>query len=62
MPLNEKSGLNLPGQFNIGNLTTFEQEKVIFNRELIYNFKPEKIEENEENDMEVGEIREEKFV
>ncbi|KAI1720295.1 THO complex subunit 1 transcription elongation factor domain-containing protein [Ditylenchus destructor] len=43
LPLNEKSGLNLPGHFNTENTTSYEQDKP-----------------DEDADMEVGEIRENK--
>ncbi|KAI1718465.1 THO complex subunit 1 transcription elongation factor domain-containing protein [Ditylenchus destructor] len=46
LPLNEKSGLNLPGHFNTENTTSYEQDKTE--------------EPDEDADMEVGEIRENK--
>lgn len=35
LPLNEKSGLNLPGHFNTDNTTTYEIDEVLY----FYNLK-----------------------
>ncbi|KAI6183930.1 Death domain-containing protein [Aphelenchoides bicaudatus] len=50
LPLNERSGLNLMSQINLGNVTTFDDQDV--------EMKDETEEDNAE--MEVGEIREQK--
>ncbi|KAH7694458.1 THO complex subunit 1, partial [Aphelenchoides avenae] len=53
LPLSEKSGLNLASQFNVANTTSVEEEK----KELGQD---EPDADADENDMEVGEIRENK--